>query len=366
MEGADMQTARWISRGAKPDSLSGAIAGLGGAMWAVSAVLVLGTAVAISAGAAVDQGSSSSGLSSKLITVSDMPSGWVTKPATGGKASTPCLNILALGTLHLPSAHVTYEENGGGEVYAESINEAPSATIARADLAKLVSGQAHCNNSTFPSTNGITGHMRVANVNVAAVGDHSSAHAYTLTAGSSVIAYVNLVTFEQGRYIGFLAQTDSTGGPPDVATEAQLDQAAFNRLQGNTASIGSTQNMVDDQGNQLAVTVVRVINPAQAANGLPVLGGGILVAVELKVTNKSNSRVILSPSDVSLQDTAGTTNTSEGQPINGCTNLALSGTVAADATIDGCFSFSVPAGTTPSMLTFAPSGSSAGATWHLS
>jgi hypothetical protein len=195
-------------------------------------VAVLGSAVAIPAGAAVDQGSSSSGLSSKLLTVSDMPTGWVTTPGQGGKASGPCLNIVALGTLHLPSAHGSYEENGGGELYAESINEAPSATIARSDLAKLVSGQSRCNNSTFPSTNGITGHVRVANVNVATVGDHSSAHAYTVTAGSTTI-YINLVTFEQGRYVGLLAQTDSTGAPPDVATEEQLDQAAFNRLQGS-------------------------------------------------------------------------------------------------------------------------------------
>jgi hypothetical protein len=346
-----MKSARWISMGTKPGWLSGAIAALGGGVCAVSAVLALGTAVAIPAGAALES-SSGSGLSSKLITVSDMPSGWVTISAPGGKPSNPCLNIFAIGTLHLPSAHVTYEENGGGEEYAEFINEAPSATIARADLAKLVSGQAHCNNSTVQSTNGTTGHMRVANVNVAAVGDHSSAHAYTVTAGSTTL-YINLVTFEQGRYIGLLGQTDSTGGTPDVATEAQLDQAAFNRLQSSSGNIGSTQNVVDAQGNQLAVTVVRVINPAQAANGLPVLGGGILVAVELKVTNKSNSQVILSPSDVSLQNTAGTTNTSEGQPINGCTDLALSGTVAAGATSDGCFSFSVPAGT-------------AGATWHLS
>jgi hypothetical protein len=40
MEGAEMTTARWISRGAQPDSSSGAIAALGGAVCAVSAVLV--------------------------------------------------------------------------------------------------------------------------------------------------------------------------------------------------------------------------------------------------------------------------------------------------------------------------------------
>jgi hypothetical protein len=226
-----MKSASWISREARADWLSAAaIAALGVAVCAAIAVLVLGTAVAIPAGAVLES-SSGSGLASKLVTISDMPSGWVTNPAPSGKPSSPCLNIVALGTLHLPTAHVSYEENGGGEVYAESINEAPSATIARADLAKLVSGQAHCNNSTFPSTNGITGHVRVTNVNVAAVGDRSSAHAYTVTAGSTTL-YINLVTFEQGRYVGLLAQTDSTGAPPDVATESQLDQVAFNRLQG--------------------------------------------------------------------------------------------------------------------------------------
>jgi hypothetical protein len=203
------------------------MATFGGAMIAVSAVVALGAAV-IPAGADLDANSSASALAGKLVTVSEMPSGWVTEPHVT-KGSAPCANSLDIGVLHVPSAHVAYEENGGGEVFGESLNEAPTAAIARADLAKLASGWAHCNNTTFPATNG-SAHVRISSVNVPAVGARSSARALTATFGSNV-AYVNIVTFEQGRYVGVLAESDSTGAPPDVTTEAQLDQQAFERLQ---------------------------------------------------------------------------------------------------------------------------------------
>jgi hypothetical protein len=332
--------------------------------------LVLVLALALPVRAAVDQSGTSAGLRGKLITVSAVPSGWVSQQANG-KAASPCLNIFDIGVLHLPAAEVAYGQNGGGEVFAEGLDEAPSGAKALSVLARVRSEQAGCNNSTFQS-DGHTGHLQVSTLNVPAVGAHSSARALTVSVAGSTY-YVNIVTFVQGRLVGFLAQSDSTGATPDVATEAQLDQVALNRLQGGTggpgssagASVGGTQDVVDEQGNQLAVTLVRLIDPAQPVNGLPVLGGGLLVGVELKVTNRSDEPEILAPSDVSLGDDADHSYSSSGQAVTGCTDLATSGSLGAGATVDGCFSFPVPTGATPATLTFTPFGSPDEATWHL-
>ena len=85
-----------------------------------------------------------------------------------------------------------------------TLDEAPSATIAHADLANWFLGRHTA--ITRPSHQPTESPGAWCNVNVAAVGDHSSAHAYTVTAGSTTI-YINLVTFEQG-HLRRVARTD--------------------------------------------------------------------------------------------------------------------------------------------------------------
>jgi hypothetical protein len=202
------------------------IAALAGAVTA--AVVSMGVPFANPATAEVDGTGSASGVAAKLVTVSEMPSGWVSEQLM--KPYGACLYSLRIGDSPLPAAHVAYEEEGGGEVFAESLIEAASASAVRADVAKTDSFWTRCNDTIFSATNGSTGHIRISNVNVPTVGAHSRARALTASAGSSV-ANANIVTFAQGRYVGALVQTDSSGAPPDVATETELDQLALDRLQ---------------------------------------------------------------------------------------------------------------------------------------
>jgi hypothetical protein len=171
--------------------------------------------------------SSTASMKSKLVTLSEMPAGWVAVPESGKRNADNCLNVLIFST---PFVHASFGVSGGGEEFAESLTAYSSSSKARAAYAAKVASVSRCNNATLQA-GGQTGRIRVASLKLPTIGAESSAHAMTIRVGQMSDS-LNFLYFEQGRYIGVLVQTDTLGGTPDVTTETRLDRVALNQLEG--------------------------------------------------------------------------------------------------------------------------------------
>jgi pimeloyl-ACP methyl ester carboxylesterase len=228
---------------------------------ALMAVAILVSLVAACGGTP----STASLLSARLLSASDLPSGWSAAPVSpsGVQASAPCLPSLPkrVGWVYASTAFVEGQAIPSlGEVLA-------TGPGARQWWQQLNSALARCRSATVT----IVGHKSPVTIRpmaFPAVARESSAYVWTFTT-SGIPVSATLVAFDTGKYMGSLSYS-GIGSPSTAVVRAFADAAVAKAAAGTTSpvpgSVSITSSPVLTVSTDLGTVGYRVIG-----NGPPLV-----------------------------------------------------------------------------------------------
>lgn len=231
---------------------------------AISSTMALAslTAVAFFAAGCAGTPSAASQLSARLLSASDLPSGWSAVPASAaiGQASAPCLpappepanwthasTAFVQGTAALPAL---------GEVLA-------TGPTAQQWWTKLTSALGHCHSATIT----VAGHkspVAIRPLAFPAVARNSGAYLWTFTT-SGIAIDVTLVTFQTGTYDGYVVYS-GLGSPSTATVRAFAGAAAAKAASGTTAAVPDSVSITSEP--------VKTVSTDLGTIGYRVIGNG--------------------------------------------------------------------------------------------
>jgi len=135
-----------------------------------------------------------------------------------------------------------------------------------------------------------------------------------------------------------------TAGTPAASSPAASTGTAA-AAPAKTAGIGSAITLAgDSSGEQMTVTVVKVIASAGENDGLGLApAGDRLYAVQFRLADSGSAAYSDAPSNgAAVVDSAGQSYQSGLETVNGCTSFPATENIAAGASGLGCIVFEVP------------------------
>ena len=187
-------------------------------------------AVTVFAGVLIALTSTTNGLDTRLLTVSDFPAGW---RATSVIASTPTNNpcLAGITTTVVNHAETSFAQGSGLPAVTETIAEESNASAAFAKEVKVLN---RCHTLHFDEGT-TTGSVTLRPLTAPDVG--ATAVGYALSYASDQLNLtLDLILFTTRTYVGAVVYTDSL--PPPLTTVAAITRGAVARLQGRTVAIG--------------------------------------------------------------------------------------------------------------------------------
>jgi pimeloyl-ACP methyl ester carboxylesterase len=197
--------------------------------------MVMAVALAIACGGC-GANSAVNALQGRMLSVSDLPSGWKSAPVPRSTQATAgsCLAGLPGHLRGVPYAARGFVLRLATPTFGEVLS---SGARMRHEWKLLASRLARCRSATIP----VDGHevkSTIRPLRFARVGDSSSAYAWSLEVSGVRVGF-DMVLFTAGRYVGELVY--SSLGPPPVATVRAFARAAVAKIRtGSTAPIADS------------------------------------------------------------------------------------------------------------------------------
>lgn len=131
------------------------------------------------------------------------------------------------------------------------------------------------------------------------------------------------------------------------------------------AHVGSTINLKDESGNEMAVTLIKVDDPATGSDEFNQPDAGKrFVATQISIKN-SSSTASISPNilaEGTLIDSANQSYNADFNTVSDCQAFASNLAIAPGDTAAGCMVFQVPTGNAPAKFQYTPSSGFSGNT----
>jgi hypothetical protein len=321
-------------------------------------------------------------LTSKLLTIGQMPTGWsvTSTPSSGGVG---CLsNILNPKGVHQTSAAaVSFQGSGGLPTVEEKLaTYSQSATSA---FDKVVSALNACRSFTGESDGQkVTG--KIGQMSFPSYGNQSEAFAITFADAGQTLHQDALIS-RSGSIIMGLSEGDT--GTVNLAQFEGFAKLALERLGAHTTSSSSatattttaptsatkstsTLSFSNADGEAYSVVLKQVIDPAKSSSQYtsPNTGDRFVAAV-FTITDTGKQQISDDAnSDVSLVGSNNQTYAADFVALVGCTNFDEGEfQLNPGQSTTGCVAFQVPNAVATSKIEWSPSGGSGGGfgTWNL-
>jgi pimeloyl-ACP methyl ester carboxylesterase len=178
-------------------------------------------------------GTTASAVQGRLLSVADLPAGWSAAPASAAQSHTeaPCLSSLSANHGGWTYATASFVEGSSIPTFGEVLATGPQA---RQVWQRLSLALARCRTAVI-TIGGTTLKASIQPLSFPTVGGLSSAYAWTL-AVSGVRIGIDLILFDAGAYVGYLAYSD-LGSPVAATVQAFADAAAAKAERGSTAPV---------------------------------------------------------------------------------------------------------------------------------
>lgn len=206
--------------------------------------------------------STASLLSARLLSVSDLPSGWSAAPVTSSdvQTSVPCLPGVpkSAGWTRVDAAFV--EGTAGVPSLGEALATGPGA---RQWWQQLNSALGSCHSGTIT----VAGHkspIAMRPLAFPAIAQGSSAYVWTFTT-SGISISATLVAFDTGTYLGYVSYS-GLGSPSTAVVRAFADAAAAKAASGTTAPVPDSVSITSSP--------VLTVSTAMGTLGYRVIGSG--------------------------------------------------------------------------------------------
>ena len=309
----------------------------------------------------------------KILAISDMPSGWSVNNSVSSSTETPaCL----AGIRGIPKggtrATVNFAQGGSIPTFTEVLVTGPSQ---RARFNAVLQGLSTCKSFTV-SSQGQSYTGSIGKMSFPKVADKSVAYTVTLNI-KGINAGIDLVAFKSGPYNGAIEYVDV--GTPDVTQLQQLVNLAVTKIKSGSTSaanekggahVGGTQSVSDSSGAKANVTLTQVIDPATPGNQyLTPDSGKRFVATVLTITNTGGSALQGdADGDATLIGSDNQSYTPDFSSVSECTNFSNGSyqlNVGESAT--GCVTFQLPIGVAPAKFQYSAAGGFGGsfAEWQI-
>ena len=303
----------------------------------------------------------------RILRISDMPSGWTVDNSSNATTDPPtCLSGLKGTPKGGTRASVSFNQGGSTPDFAEVLVTGPSEA---ARFKAVNAALAKCKSFSF-SSQGTTYGGSVGAMSLPKVGDKSSAYTMSLSVKGIKVG-IDFVLFKAGPYYAVIEYADL--GSPQVTQLQHLVNLAVTKAQAGSTSaanasavvhVGATQAVSDESGDQASVTLTQVIDPATSDNQyLTPDPGKRFVATVLTIRNTGSSALQGdADSDSTLIGSDNQSYTADFSSVSECTNFANgSYQLNVGESVNGCVTFQLPIGVSPSKFKYSASGGFGGA-----
>ena len=223
--------------------------------------IVLALLVAALALAACGSSGGGSGVSSRLLSLSDLPAGWSAAGTSPVKLTrAPCLSGLARHPRHSSYESAAFVEGTSIPNFGEVLASGSGVSRAWAQLEHALGG---CHSATL-RIGPLRTHATIRPLGFPRIGRRSLAYSWTIVIAGITITS-DLVVFQAGRLVGYISYADL--GKPPLATVAAFARAAAAKAQrGTTAPVPDSVS--------IASTPVRTAATPLGAVGYRSIGHG--------------------------------------------------------------------------------------------
>jgi hypothetical protein len=196
----------------------------------IAAILLMGV---LAEGTVAARAVTKTQVKAKLLSLSDMPTGWsVDNSTSGGVTTSNCLHALKTSTKAVVRASVSYQ-NGSTPAMQEVLEVGRGASARYKEFNRELSG---CKAISFTSQ-GQTISGTVGAMSFPKVGSRSKAFAIKLSVQGVNIG-ADYVIFEDGQYAGAIGYEDI--GQPDATQLQTLVTEAINKIEGKPTTPPTT------------------------------------------------------------------------------------------------------------------------------
>ncbi|MGC2150399.1 MAG: DUF4352 domain-containing protein [Terriglobales bacterium] len=321
---------------------------------------------------------SSAKLSSQLLSINQMPTGWSVDNSSSGDG-VGCLSktLEPKGITQTSKAESQFQANGGVPAIDEKIATYTSATGA---FQKILANLAKCKRITGKSSgNKVTG--TIGEMSFPPFGDESAAFAISLTTQGTTFSGAFDIVREGKVIMGIEEFSASTVNIPQfhnfvVKALAKLGGGSTKPPAEPTTtttkpSPGSTSTISfkDENGNPYKVDLIVLYDPISGADQYTTPKAGFrFVAADFRITDTGSKQI---SDDANLNATVtgqnGQTYTADFDSMSGCTNFSDGEyQLNPGETATGCVAFQVPIGVNVAKVRWSPNlGSGSFGEWSI-
>jgi hypothetical protein len=198
----------------------------------VIALVALSTGALVSVTPAVAGAGSSAAVKARLLTLTELPTGWAAlnaSAASTGLTKNKCIAGLTKAAKHVSTGSAAFQDNGLVPILFELL---VSGRGASAVFTKAKKDLAACHTLSI-SADGVKLSGKVSPLTFPTVGTASTAYSVALTF-SGIAAGLDGVLFRSGTYVGFVAFANE--GTPNIATFQAFADEAVTKAQGQPVS----------------------------------------------------------------------------------------------------------------------------------
>lgn len=173
-----------------------------------------------------------------------------------------------------------------------------------------------------------------------------------------------------GSIMSTIFSNSSAPAPSTASSTSTTPKTTASTVDNPSGTLGSTLTVTDENGNKIAITLLKVFSPAHPASSFDQPSSGTLAAAEFRITNNGpktasenadNSATMIDNKDQSYDTAFDSVSDCQAFASNALSNMTVGESVT------GCSVFNLPANGTPSKVKYTPSSglASSSAIWTL-